>query len=148
MMQRLSLQIAKLFNWGKNPEKVEVLFICMMSSLLALVKYLRRTGVILHLNLNPVFPVILGTMVVTPVPLHPGLRASSSQLPGLHRVVCRDPPGHLFPVQPQEDISCQSGLLVFKEVLPSSTDDGLSEFLTWEQQLGLQENLQHIPLDR
>ena len=48
---------------------------------------------ILHLNLNPVFPFILGTMVVTPLPLHPGPRASSSQLPVLHRVVCRDPQG-------------------------------------------------------
>lgn len=109
-----------------------------MSSFLALVKYLRRTGVILHLNLNPVFPVISGTMVVTPLPLHPGPRASSSQLPVLHSVVCRDPQGISFQFNLRKTFHANLGSWSSGsgsrrcqglEVLPRSTDDCLSEFL-------------------
>lgn len=109
-----------------------------MSSFLALVKYLRRTGVILHLNLNTVFPVILGTMVVTPLPLHPGPRASSSQLPVLHSVVCRDPQGISFQFNLRKTFHANLGSWSSGsgsrrcqglEVLLSSTDDCLSEFL-------------------
>lgn len=149
-MQRL--QIAKLFNWGREKprEGRSFYFICMMSSFLALMKYLRRTGVILHLNLNTVFPVILGTMVVTLCPLHPGPRASSSQLPVLHSVVCRDPQGISFQFNLRKTFHANLGSWSSGsgsrrcqglEVLLSSTDDCLSEFLNNLEQR-LQENLQ------
>lgn len=62
------------------------------------------------------FPVILGTMVVTPLPVS---RPQSQLLPAPSAAQCslQRSPGHLFPVQPQEDISCQPGLLEFRKWL-------------------------------